>query len=203
MIQQPTPLVLASGSAIRAQMLKAAGLQFSVSPSGADEDAIKEAMQNATPAELGLALARAKGAVVGKQYPDAITISADQLCVFENSAGAHTIFDKPGNVANAQAQLETLAGNWHTQYSAAVLFRGEEEMFAYVGEAKLHMRGLSSEEIRSYLRADDPLHSCGAYKFESLGRHLFDEVQGDPDTIKGLPLVALLAKLHEVGAVSF
>lgn len=200
-ITQHTPLVLASGSAIRAQMLKSVGLQFSVSPSGADEDAIKAEMAGASADELGLALARAKGKAVAARYPDAITLSADQLCVFESAGAERVIFDKPGTIANATAQLKQLSGQWHTQYSAAVLYRGEEEIFAHVGVAKLHLRELSEEEIVAYLRADDPLASCGAYKFESLGRHLFDEVQGDPDTIKGLPLVAILAKLHEVGAV--
>jgi septum formation protein len=194
-ITQHTPLVLASGSAIRAQMLKSVGVQFSVSPSGADEDAIKAEMANASAEELGLALARAKGKALAARYPDAITLSADQLCVLDLEGGERVIFDKPGTIANATAQLNQLSGQWHTQYSAAVLYRGDTEIFAYVGV-------LSEEEIVAYLRADDPLASCGAYQFESLGRHLFDEVQGDPDTIKGLPLIAILAKLHEMGAIS-
>ncbi|MAR57186.1 MAG: septum formation protein Maf [Rickettsiales bacterium] len=196
MVTQATPLVLASRSPIRAQMLKQVGLQFSVAPSGVDEDAIKQAHQASLP-ELAEALAAAKAAKIASDYPQHLTIGCDQLCVMED-----TVFDKPETQAKAIAQLQQLRGERHQQIVGLSLMRGEEEIWRYHSVAELTMRQLTDAEIKAYIALDEPLQSCGTYKFESYGRHLFTHVAGDHDVIKGLPLTDLLAKLHELGAVS-
>ena len=192
-----TPLVLASSSAVRQQMLKHVGVPFSVVPSGVDESAIKEQMKGQPPQQLAQALARAKTLHVAKQYPDRITIGADQLCVSDEG-----ILDKPGSVENAVAQLRALSGRTHRQLSAVCLARGEDVLWEACEHAELTMRTLSDDEICGYITQDEPLHSCGAYKFESMGRHLFAQVRGNDDVIKGLPLVPLLAQLYALGAIS-
>lgn len=197
-IHHHIPLVLASGSAVRAQMLKAAGLSFSVAPSSVDEDAIKHEMKGAAPTELAAALARAKALDVAQHYPDHLTIGADQLCVL----GAQ-VFDKPGSVNRAVEQLQQLAGHAHRQYSAVCLARGQELVWQQVAHAELTMRPLSVAEIEAYVAADQPLKSCGAYCYELLGRHLFARVEGTDDVIKGLPMQALIFALHEQGAIGF
>lgn len=194
---QHIPLVLASGSAIRAQMLKGVGLQFSVAPSSVNEDAIKDQMKGVPHRELGAALARAKASEVAASYPDALTIGADQLCVCGDR-----IFDKPGTREKAEAQLHALSGKEHRQLSAVCVMRGGALIWEAVEEAVLTVRSLTDAEISAYIQQDQPLNSCGAYKFESMGRHLFDRVQGDHDVIKGLPLVSLLFTLRQCNAIS-
>lgn len=197
-VKQHAPIILASGSTIRQQMLKAVGLTFSVVPSGVEEDTIKTAMKEAPVAELAAALAAAKTLAVSAQHPEAYTIGADQICVHNGKA-----LSKPGSYDRAEAQLATLSGQTHTQHCALTLARGNEVLWQFHDTASLTMRTLTPEEIRAYVAADAPLSSCGAYKFEGLGRHLFAHVAGDHDVIQGLALVPLLAQLHALGIIAF
>lgn len=198
MLTQHAPLILASGSTIRQQMLKAVGLTFSVVPSGVDETAIKQEMQGASIPELALALARAKTLSVSKLEPAAYTIGADQLCVH-----GERILSKPGSYEKAEAQLQSLAGSTHEQHSGVVIAKADEVVWEHAAVARLTVRDLTPQEIHSYIAADAPLSSCGAYKFEGMGRHLFSAVEGDHDVIQGLPLVPLLAALHARKIISF
>ncbi len=195
-IVQHTQLVLASGSAIRQQMLKGVGLAFSVVPSACNEDLIKDEMADSAPFEIGQALARAKAQAVAPQYPNALTIAADQICELEGE-----IFDKPGSIEQAEANLARLSGQTHVQHSAVCLMREDEILWEYVDEAYLTMRELSPDDIKAYVELDRPLASCGAYKLEAHGRYLFADIQGDYDVIRGLPLVPLLHCLQQLGAV--
>lgn len=194
---QHAPIILASGSTIRQQMLKAVGLTFSVEPSGVDEDALKATHKNATIPELSLHLARAKTLSVAARHPDAYTIGADQLCVLGDA-----IFSKPGSYERAEASLRTLSGKTHQQHCGVVLARGERIVWEQAAVANLTMRTLRDAEIKAYVAADAPLSSCGAYKFEALGRHLFAAIEGDHDVIQGLALVPLLNALHEQRAIT-
>lgn len=219
------PIILASGSSIRQQMLKAVGLRFSVAPSGVEEDAIKQQMKAAPIPELALALARAKALAVSSatsplpmgeveisplippagggdkggisgEGPLPYVIGADQICVHQGE-----MLSKPGSYDRAEAQLARLAGHTHQQHCAVVLTRGAEVLWEHHAVATLTMRALTADEIRAYVAADAPLASCGAYKFEGIGRHLFAQVEGDHDVIQGLALVPLLAELHRHGVV--
>jgi septum formation protein len=195
-IHQTAPLILASGSSIRQQMLKAVGLTFSVVPSGVEEDAIKTAMKDAPIPTLAAALARAKTLAVSVQHPDAYTIGADQICVHQGAA-----LSKPITYDRAEAQLASLSGHTHQQHCAMTLARGSDILWEFHDVADLTMRTLTQAEIKAYVAADAPLSSCGAYKFEGLGRHLFARVVGDHDVVQGLALVPLLAQLHALGVV--
>ena len=196
-IVQTAPLILASGSTIRQQMLKAVGLTFSVVPSGVEEDTIKAEMKDAPIPELAAALARAKTLAVSKLEPDAYTIGADQICALGD-----TVLSKPGTYDRAEAQLAQLAGKTHTQHCAMTLARGGEVLWEFHDSATLTMHALNAAEIHAYVAADAPLSSCGAYKFEGLGRHLFAKVEGDHDVIQGLALVPLISHLYTLGIIS-
>lgn len=191
-ITQTCDLVLASGSAIRAQMLKSAGLHFSVVPSGVDEVAVSAKLHGEPPEKHAEILAREKTLFVAKQYPNHITIGGDQICALDD-----TIYGKPGTAEKARAQLAEMAGKTHYQISGLCIAQGEEILFETVQQAALTLRPLSTSEIYAYIEADQPLKSCGSYKFEGQGKHLFADVQGDSSVIKGLPLVAVLAFLHQ------
>lgn len=196
-IVQHAPIILASGSTIRQQMLKAVGLTFSVVPSGVEEDTIKASMKGSPVADLAAALASAKTLAVSTTHPEAYTIGADQICEHNGD-----ILSKPQRYDRAEAQLASLSGSTHHQHCAMSLARGGEVLWQFHGVATLTMRELKPEEIRAYVAADAPLSSCGAYKFEGLGRHLFAQVVGDHDVVQGLALVPLLAKLHALGIIT-
>ena len=196
-IVQHAPLILASGSTIRQQMLKAVGLKFSVVPSGVDEESLKTQLAGKPMGEIAMALARAKTLFVSANHPDAYTIGADQLCVL-----GEQIIDKPGTHAKAEAQLALLSGKTHQQNCAVVLARGSDIVWEHLGIAKLTLRALSTHEIKAYVAAEAPLSSCGSYKFEEMGRHLFERVEGDHDVVQGLALVPLLAELHAKDIIS-
>ncbi len=191
------PLILASGSAIRAQMLKAVGLRFSVMPSGVDEAELKNQMMGQDLPTQAQMLARAKARSVAQQHPESITIGADQICELAGEA-----LSKPGTHDKAEAQLARLSGQTHWQHSAVCLMRGEELLWEHCASAALSMRVMTENEIKAYVHYDQPLHSCGSYKYESMGRHLFSRVEGDADVIKGLPLTALLLTLYSHSILS-
>lgn len=177
-------------------MLKAVGLAFSVVPSGVDEDGIKATLTEAEIPATALALARAKALAVSASHPAAYVIGADQLCVHRGR-----ILSKPGSYDRAEAQLISLRGDTHEQHCGVVLALASDIIWEHTAHASLTLRALTADEIRTYVAADAPLSSCGAYKFESLGRHLFSAVDGDHDVIQGLALVPLLAELHARGVI--
>jgi len=189
-------LILASGSVIRQQMLRDLGLEFSVQPSGFDETALKPSIAHLPAPQQALRLAREKALSVSVNFPDAYTIGADQVCALEGE-----ILSKPGSYANAEAQLRELSGKTHTQNCGVVIAKGASIIWEHSASASLTMRALSDAEIRAYIAADAPLQSCGAYKFEALGKHLFAATEGDHTVIQGLPLTPLIAQLHSLGAI--
>lgn len=191
------PIILASGSAIRQQMLKGCGLEFSVEPSGVDEEALTPTLAHLPVPQQALGLGRAKALAVSARHPNAYVIGADQMCALGT-----TVYGKPGSYEKAEAQLLELAGNTHQQHCGAVLAHGGEIIWELAATASLSVHPLTREEVRAYIQADAPLASCGAYKFEELGRHLFSEVKGDHDVIKGLPMVPLLAALRAHGVIA-
>jgi septum formation protein len=193
------PIILASSSAIRQQMLKSVGVTFQVIPSGFDESSLKASMTGISIDAQALALAKAKALAVSHAHPDSLTIGADQICALS----ADKILEKPGSYEAAHAQLRMLSGKTHTQHCGLVIAKGAQVIFRLNCNATLSMRPLSEADIKAYTAADAPLHSCGSYKFESLGRHLFTHTTGDHDVIKGLPLTALLAELHRLEAIGF
>ncbi len=192
------PLILASGSVVRQQMLAAAGLKFSIRSPGHEEEAVKPTIRHLPLSEQALRLADVKAAPISRAQPEALVIGADQICSLDGE-----IFSKPGTFEHAAEQLRRLSGKTHTQTCAAVLLERGEPIWTYAAQARLTMRNLSDEEIEAYIRADTPLAACGAYKIESLGRHLFASIEGDQDVIKGLPLIPLLAELHKIGAIGW
>jgi septum formation protein len=192
-----TPIILASSSVVRQQMLAKAGIKFSIKNPGHEEAELKTTIRHLPLSEQALRLADVKAESISRTNPEALVIGADQICSLEGE-----IFSKPGTFEHAADQLRRLSGKTHRQTCAAVILQRGEPLWTKVAEAHLTMRALSETEIDAYIRADTPLSACGAYKIESLGRHLFSEISGDYDVIKGLPLVPLLAELHRLGAVA-
>lgn len=194
------PLVLASAAAVRAAMLRAAGLSFAVQPARVDEGAVKEAMRAEDPdgRDTARALAMLKARRVSASAPGAFVIGADQLLVCGDEW-----FDKPVDVADARGQLQRLRGRRHTLVTAVSVVRDEAEIWGEVVCPQLTMRPFSDAFLERYLaRAGQGILACvGGYEAEGLGAQLLAEIRGDWFAVLGLPLMPLLAFLREHGLV--
>ena len=192
------PLVLASQSAARAALLRAAGLRFEARPARVDEAAVKQACraEGATAADAARTLAALKAQRV--RDPDALVIGADQILTCGD-----TWFDKPDNTDGARAQLRALRGQPHCLHTAVVCLRGGREVWRHVASSRLRMRAFSDAFLEEYLAAEGDAVLCcvGAYRLEGLGAHLFDEVEGEHAAILGLPLLPLLGFLRQHGVL--
>jgi len=198
----PTPerIVLASASPMRAHLLEAAGVAFSVEPAAIDESAIKREMQQAgRPAiECAQALAQAKAAAVSARHPEALVIGADQLL----DAGDEW-FDKPKTLAEARQQLQRLRGRTHGLATAVCVLWGGERLWEAASRPELTMRHFSDAFLDRYIAAEGEalLGSVGAYRLESRGIQLFSRMTGDHFAVLGLPLFELLEFLRSRGAL--
>jgi septum formation protein len=195
------PLILASSSRIRAELLERAGLAFIAEPPGLDEAAMRVALggdEKLGAEDVAEVLARAKAEAVSELAPQAFVIGADQVLSLDDR-----ILSKPESAAAARSQLLDLSGRTHALHTAVALAKEGETVWAMSQTATLHMRALSPQFIGRYLAAagDEVLASVGAYQIESIGIQLFDRIDGDYFSILGLPLLPLLAALRQNGAI--
>ncbi|WP_417667841.1 Maf-like protein [Roseibium sp.] len=193
-------LVLASGSKIRAELLKNAGLKIDIDPADVDERAIEAPLIDAgvPPEDLGTILAEAKANNVSVRRGNDLVIGADQILAFEGER-----YTKPADMEAARRQLLKLSGDTHELHSAVVLSRNGEAIWRHVSTAHLTMRELTPAFIGQYLAdvGDVALSSVGAYQLEGPGVQLFEKIDGDYFTILGLPLLPLLEELRVQGVL--
>lgn len=192
----PHPLVLASQSAVRRNVLTAAGIPLDVSPADIDERGITATAGLQDPEDTAALLAREKARAVATTMPGRLVLGADQTLALGRRA-----FHKPADAAAAREQLKLLRGRTHILCSAIALARGAEIVFEYRGIAKLTMRNFSDEFLESYIAVAGAAltASVGAYQLENNGIHLFEHIDGDHFTILGLPLLGLLDFLRRDG----
>jgi septum formation protein len=190
------PLVLASQSRARQMLLDHAGLAFEAVPADIDERAIQQKSGLLQPGEIAALLAQEKALHISAKMPDRYVIGADQTLALGTR-----LFSKPAGRAQAAEQLRALAGNTHELHSGVAVALGGKVLFSEVAIARMTMRPLNGDEIRSYLDAagEAVTTSVGAYQLEGLGVHLFERIEGDHFTILGLPLLPLLAFLRGQG----
>jgi len=196
-----TGLVLASASAVRARLLREAGVPFDVRPAEIDETAVKSTLhqQGVAVADFALALAEAKALNVSAVSPQSLVLGCDQTLL----CGAR-LFDKPRDIAEARENLAFLRGKEHQLICAAVLAKNGETVWRYEERAHLSMREFSDAFLDTYLKSEGAqiVSSVGCYQLEGLGAQLFSAVKGDYFTVLGLPLISLLGLLREQGVVA-
>ncbi|WP_299684592.1 Maf family nucleotide pyrophosphatase [uncultured Tateyamaria sp.] len=194
------PIILASGSSIRATLLRNAGVPFEVEKPRVDEDAIKASLQaeGASPRDIADVLAEAKARKVHDKRPDAMVIGCDQVLVLDKS-----LMSKPETPAAAMEQLRALRGQQHSLLSAAVIYHDGRPIWRHVGQVRLRMRDFSDAYLAEYVDRNwtDIQHSVGAYQLESEGVRLFHSVQGDYFHVLGMPLLEILAFLTLRGVI--
>jgi septum formation protein len=193
------PLILASKSAARRQLLAAAGIPIEVHPADIDERALEAAVGMARPAEVASLLAREKALAVARQFPGRLVVGADQVLALGSRR-----FSKPADRAEAKEQLRALRGLTHELHCALAVARDGWVLYEHVEAARLTVRLFSEDFLQAYLEAAgaDVTQSVGGYLLERTGIHLFDRVEGDHFAILGLPLVSLLGFLRREGLLA-
>ena len=194
-------LVLASGSAIRAELLRRAGIDIVVDTANVDEAEIKASFQGEkrAAAECAVALAEAKASRVARRHPGALVIGADQMLVCDG-----VWFDKPRDLGEARRQLTALRGRRHELVAAVCVIRDATRLWHVVDRPALTMRPFSDAFLEDYLltAGSAVLGSVGVYQLEGRGSQLFSRIDGDYFAILGLPLLPLLEFLRGHGVIA-
>lgn len=185
-------ILLASTSPFRQALLHKLGLPFITAAPEVDES--PQPGENAEALVTRLAVAKAQA--LAKTHPGHWIIGSDQVCVLDGQ-----ITGKPHTVENARAQLRAASGKAITFYTGLALFHPDSNQLLRCCEPfVVHFRTLTDAEIAGYVEKEQPLQCAGSFKSEGLGICLFDRLEGrDPNTLVGLPLIALNEMLHKVG----
>lgn len=195
-------VLLASNSATRKDMLQNAGVPFAVAAAPVDERALEAGLVGAAPSDIALALAKAK-ALAGAE-----SVAADAALASLPVLGGDSLivvngrrFDKPASKDDAAAHLRFFSGQVMELHSAAAIVHNGAVVWHHAALARLHVRPLSEAFIAAYLEAEwpDVGYCVGVFRIEALGVNLFDRVEGDYFTILGMPLLAVLGGLRELG----
>ena len=193
-------IILASGSSIRADLLRQVRLDFEVQVPRVDEEAIKAALlaEEASPRDIADTLAEMKARKIADKSPEAYVIGCDQVL----DAGGRML-SKPETPEAAKEQLRGLAGQRHMLLSAAVIYFGGEPVWRHVGVVRLQMRPLSDAFIAEYVARnwDSVRHAVGAYKLEEEGALLFSNIEGDYFNVLGMPLIEMMNYLVLRGVI--
>ncbi|ABV87820.1 Maf family protein [Shewanella pealeana] len=186
------PIVLASTSTFRQQLLKKLELEFCCCSPDVDETPV----DNESPIELVLRLAKLKAEAGTKLHPNAIVIGSDQVAVINNQ-----IIGKPLNRETAIAQLTAASGQAITFYTGLAVHNAKTgSVDAIVEPFTVHFRSLTSKQISNYVDIEQPFYCAGSFKSEGLGIALFERLEGkDPNTLIGLPLISLIDLLADQG----
>jgi septum formation protein len=184
------PLILASSSITRQELLRRLQLPFQQYSPDIDESQLN----NEKPADLAVRLAKTKAEVAAKQFPQAIIISADQVIMCENDR-----LDKPGNVENAIQQLTLVSGKKIDSYTGLCVLNSHTGKYqAGLETYEVTFRQLTPSIIKNYIERDQPFHCAGSIKAEGIGITLFTRMSGrDPSSLLGLPLMLLTDMLNK------
>ncbi|MBP1930404.1 Maf family protein [Ammoniphilus resinae] len=185
------PLILASSSPRRQEILRNLGLDFSVKVSGVDEsfsDGLK-------PAEIVELLAERKVASVSEEVSDGLVIGSDTIVVLNNQ-----ILGKPINLEDAFRMLMSLQGSTHSVFSGLTVMdvRTGRKLTGHV-ETKVTMRGLSESTIKKYIATGEPSDKAGAYAIQGFGAIFIEKIEGDYFSVVGLPIRLLADFLNDFG----
>ncbi|MEO8366652.1 MAG: Maf family nucleotide pyrophosphatase [Pseudoxanthomonas sp.] len=184
------PLILASTSRYRRELLERLRLPFHVARPDVDESP----QAGETPPVLAQRLARTKALAIATQHPESWIIGSDQVATLESQA-----LGKPGTRENAISQLAAMSGREIRFHTAVCLAHGDV-VFEAMDTTMVRFRTLGADEIARYVDAEQPLDCAGSFKGEGLGIALFEHIESrDPTALIGLPLIALSKMLREAG----
>lgn len=198
--RDPAPLILASTSMTRRELLASAGLDCETLSPAVNERAVEAECRarGDGPEAIALALAREKALSVSVQRPESLVIGADQVLALGDA-----LFHKPESLDDAERQIAQLSGKVHHLHDGVAIARNGRVVAEFSDLARMTMRSLTAAEIKLYLAlaGESVLWSVGAYRLEGAGIHLFERVDGAHATVLGLPLLPLLSQLRRLGAL--
>ena len=196
-INQTAPLILASTSPWRKEVLESTGLTFSCIAPQVDEENLKPSLHNLPVAEQAMALALYKGKDISLQNPDAYILCGDQIGATEGY-----IYEKPYTNAQAIKDLLSLSGKKLTYYTAAALLKNGKIIWQNVLTPSVTFRDITKEEVIAYVELEDVTGICGSCETKGIGQHLLSSKDGDFSAILGLPMAEILTALHHAKVVS-
>ena len=190
-------IVLASKSGVRKKILQNNRIDCEVSPSNVDEDEAKSSLiaEGATPKLISKNLAELKANKVSKNKPDQIVLGADSVIDFNG-----TLISKPKSREEAFEILKKLNGKKHQLISSVCISKNGAMIWHYTDASSLTMKQLNLDQIKAYLSkiSDSTLFAYGVYQIEADGRSLFSNIEGDQDTIMGLPIKKIKEYLNNL-----
>ena len=180
-------IILASKSGVRKKILEDNKIVCKVEPSNVDEDSVKESLlkEKATPTIVSKNLAELKANKISQKFINELVLGADSIIDLNGE-----IISKPNDRAEALNILEKLNGKTHQLVSSVCISKGGSMIWNYTDKASLTMKEMSELELEVYLAkiSDEALYAYNVYQIEGEGRSLFSKVEGDKDTIMGLPV---------------
>jgi septum formation protein len=180
-------IILASKSGVRKKILEKNNIQCKIEPSNVDEDSVKESLQKekASPTIISKNLAELKANKVSQKFIEEMVLGADSVIDLEGE-----IISKPNDRAEALEILKRMNGKTHQLISSVCISKGGSMIWNYTDKASLTMKNMSFLELENYLKkiSDQDLYAYNVYQIEGEGRNLFSKIQGDEDTIMGLPV---------------
>tara|TARA_Y100000768_G_scaffold259453_1_gene197416 strand:- start:992 stop:1582 length:591 start_codon:yes stop_codon:yes gene_type:complete len=180
-------IILASKSKVRKEILDRNNIANIVEPSNIDEDIIKSSLlsEKASPEIISKNLAEVKANKISMKYPDKLVLGADSVIDLEGK-----LISKPENREDALEILKKLNDKTHHLISSVCISKNGMMIWNYTDKAKLIMKNFTEEELKKYLSkiSDEALYAYNVYQIESEGRYLFANIEGDENTIMGLPI---------------
>lgn len=192
MIRLSWPVVLASASPRRKELLAKLIEDFIVDPADVDEDALTVA----EPSVTARSLSREKAMAVFERHPESLVIGGDTVVALP-SEGGWTQLTKPLDVEDAVRILAQLAGRTH-HVITGVCLRWPAGMINFTEDSEVTFRPLTETEIRDYIATGEPMDKAGAYGLQGEGRHLVEKISGSVTNVIGLPMEALEQELRKV-----
>jgi len=180
-------IILASKSEVRKKILENNKIKCRVEPSNVDEDTVKESLlsEKATPTIISKNLAELKANKISQKFINAIVMGADSVIDLEGE-----IISKPNNRTEALKILKKLNGKTHQLISSVCISKAGSMIWNYTDKASLTMKNMSLLELETYLKkiSDVSLYAYNVYQIEGEGKSLFSKIEGDENTIMGLPV---------------
>ena len=190
-------IILASKSKVRKNILENNNINCEVKPSNVDEDSVKESLttENASPEIISKNLAELKANKISSKIKERIVLGADSVIDLNGE-----LISKPLDRKEAMQILKKLNGREHYLISSVCISKNGSMIWNYTEKAKLKMKSFSEKELEQYLSkvSDQALYAYNVYQIEGEGRSLFSEINGDEDTIMGLPVKKIKEYLEEI-----
>ena len=185
-----TKLILASKSKVRKEILDNNNIISSVEPSNLDEDVVKESLlkEKASPELISISLAELKANKVSQKKNDVLVLGADSVIDLNGE-----LISKPENREQAMKILRKLNGKSHNLISSVCISKNGSMIWKHTDKATLTMKNMTENDLKDYLAkiSDDKLFAYNVYQIEGEGRKLFSNIEGDKNTIMGLPIMKI------------